>query len=167
MREGYIPRPSRHKATGQAVVCLCGKDFYLGRYGSAEANAAYERLIGDWLRNGRTLPGAAPSGPTVNEVILAFVRHAEGRYITADGSGEAAHVKDACKVLRALYGRTPAADFGPKALKAVRSKMVGKGWCRNYVNSQVNRLKRMFKWAASEELMPPSVYHGVQSVGSV
>jgi hypothetical protein len=77
MRDTHIPRPSRHK-TGQAVVRLCGKEHYLGRYGSAEANAAYERLIAEWLANGRTLPGSAPSGPTVNEVILSYLRHAEG-----------------------------------------------------------------------------------------
>jgi integrase len=166
MKNDYIPRPSRH-ATGQAVVRLCGKDHYLGRYGSAEANAAYERLIAEWLANGRTLPGTSPTEPTVNEVVLAFVRYAEGYYAASTKCGEVPSIKEACKVLRSLYGRTPSSGFGPKAMKLVRAKMVEKGWCSTYVNHQVNRLRRMFKWAVAEELVPASVHHGLQALTAI
>jgi integrase len=160
----YIPQPSRHKATGQAVVRLNGKDHYLGRHGSPQARAAYEQLIARWLANGRTLPDEA-AGRSVNEVLLAFVRHAEGHYQrTGRRCSELAGVKDAARVVRAVAGREPAGSFGPKILKAVRQRMVERGWSRNYVNKMVNRVKRIFRWAASEELIPPSVYHGVQSV---
>jgi len=43
------------------------------------------------------------------------------------------------------------------ALKAVRQVMVQAGHCRNHVNKNVSRIKRMFKWAAEEELIPGSV----------
>ena len=36
-----IPSVVHHKPTGQARVRIAGKDFYLGRYGSKEARAAY------------------------------------------------------------------------------------------------------------------------------
>jgi integrase len=42
--------------------------------------------------------------------------------------------------------------------------MLTRGWCRSYVNHQVNRLKRLFRWAAGYELVPPSVHHGLQAV---
>jgi integrase len=162
-----IPRASRHR-TGQAVVRLNGHDHYLGRHGTPEAKAAFERLIARWLAHGRTLPPEDGAGLTVNEVILGYVRHAEQHYQVSGGKcSELDGIKDALSIVKAMYGRRPAADFGPKALKAVRQKMVERGWSRNYVNKQVNRVKRMFRWAAGEELIPPSVYHGVQSVPAI
>jgi integrase len=63
-----------------------------------------------------------------------------------------------------LYGRTPARDFGPLALQAVRQKMIEAKWCRTYINAQTSRLRIVFKWAVSNELIPPSVYHGLITV---
>ena len=71
----YIPKPSLHRS-GQAVLRLNGKDHYLGRYGSAEAQAKYETLIGSWLNSGRCLPSQT-AGPTINNVILGYIRHAD------------------------------------------------------------------------------------------
>lgn len=70
-------------------------------------------------------------------------------------------------VVRELFGRTPAAEFGPKQLKAVRQAMVERDWCRNVVNAQVDRVKRMFKWATAEEMIPGDVYHSLLAVESL
>jgi integrase len=70
----------------------------------------------------------------------------------------------AIKPLKELYGTTPAADFGPLALKVVRQKLIDAKLCRTTINQRVGCIKRIFKWAASEELVPSSVYHGLQSV---
>ena len=48
-----IPKLTRHKASGQGVVRLNGKDHYLGRFGDRETQKAYDRLIGEWLANHR------------------------------------------------------------------------------------------------------------------
>ena len=59
-----MPRTNRppsyrlHKATGQAVVTIDARDHYLGRYDSAESRAEYDRLIAEWLANGRQLPAS-------------------------------------------------------------------------------------------------------------
>jgi integrase len=73
-------------------------------------------------------------------------------------------LRAAMRLVRELYGRTPAKSFGPLALKALRQRMIDKGWCRAYINRQVNRIRRLFRWAVSEELVPADVYHGLQSV---
>jgi hypothetical protein len=73
----------------------------------------------------------------------------------------------ALKPVKMLYGHTAARDFGPLALKAVRQWMVTTGWTRGYVNSCVGCVKRMFKWAVEQELVPPSLYHGLQAVGGL
>jgi integrase len=66
--------------------------------------------------------------------------------------------------LKRLYGPTPAGEFGPVALCAVREEMIRLGWCRTHINRQANRLRHVFKWAAGRELLPPSVYHALQAV---
>ena len=60
-----------------------------------------------------------------------------------------------------------AEEFGPLALQVVRDRMVKEGWSRTYINAQVGRLKRCFKWAGSRELIPPSTFHGLQTVNGL
>ena len=67
-----VPKLGRH-ASGQAVVRLGGKDFYLGRFGTPEAQAQYDTLIAEWPSRGRTLPQAQDAELSVNELVLAYV----------------------------------------------------------------------------------------------
>jgi len=48
-----LPRYGKHSARNLARVRLNGKDFYLGEYGSAESYARYDRLVAEYLANGR------------------------------------------------------------------------------------------------------------------
>ena len=48
-----LPRYRHHKATGQAVVTVFGKDRYLGPWQSKASRAEYDRLIAEWLAAGR------------------------------------------------------------------------------------------------------------------
>ena len=70
-----------HKSSGQAVVTIHGRDHYLGKHGSPESEQAYRRVVAEWLASGRVGQDArrepGSSGPTVEEVILAFWRRAE------------------------------------------------------------------------------------------
>lgn len=78
-----------HKPCSQAVVILDGKDLYLGRHSSPESWAEFDRMVAEWLCKGRRLPAlASPSGSdlTVNEMLLAYLRHAEAYYVKATGS---------------------------------------------------------------------------------
>ena len=50
------------------------------------------------------------------------------------------------------------------ALKAVRQRMIELGWCRNVVNRSVGRLKYVFKWTVSQELIPPTVHQSLAAV---
>lgn len=42
--------------------------------------------------------------------------------------------------------------------------MIEAGLCRGVINQRIGYLKRIFKWAASEELVSADVYHALQSV---
>ena len=120
-RRKRIPSYRLHKASGQAMVTLDGKDFYLGTHGTAKSRAEYDRLIAEWLANGRSI-AARSRELTVSEVILAFLRHAKKYYAQPDGTPgqEYGNIKVALGPVRRLYGRTKAAEFGPTALKACR-----------------------------------------------
>src|SRR5437660_6217874 len=123
-----IPSYCRHKATGQAVVTLGGKDFYLVAYNSAESREKYNRLIADWLVNGGKLTPLAevPEDFTVAELMARFIQNAARNYVRPDGqrSSEVDCYRSAFKPLRELYGTTPAKGFGPRALAALRQKMI-------------------------------------------
>jgi hypothetical protein len=153
------PAYRRHRASGQALVTLNGEDRYLGPYGTKTGRAEYDRLIAEWLSRGKK---AAPRADeiTVIELIDAFLEHAEGYYRGADGkpASEYGNLCDALRPVKRLYGLTPAAGFGPLALRAVRDEMVKLGWCRSHINRQVNRVRHVFKWAAGRELLPAAVH---------
>jgi hypothetical protein len=38
------PKYRKHRASGQAIVTLSGKDHYLGRYGTKASEREYDRL---------------------------------------------------------------------------------------------------------------------------
>ncbi|XZE47345.1 tyrosine-type recombinase/integrase [Planctomycetaceae bacterium SH248] len=73
-------------------------------------------------------------------------------------------MRDIVKTLSARHGVLLASTFGPKVLKEFRSYLVSTKLCRNEVNKRVGRVVRIFKWAASEELIGGEQYHALQSV---
>jgi hypothetical protein len=44
------------------------------------------------------------------------------------------------------------------ALRALREEMIRSGLARTTINWQIGRVRRMFRWAVSVELIPASVY---------
>jgi hypothetical protein len=56
-----VPSYRLHRASGQAVVNLGGKDIYLGQHGTRESQTRYEQLIAQWLASHRHL--STPGGP--------------------------------------------------------------------------------------------------------
>jgi integrase len=172
-RPRSIPTYRRHKQSGQAVVTLTDpsgrrRDVLLGKYNTTSSRQEYARVLAEWEAAGQLLPdaveGAAKTDLTLNELILAYWHFAEEYYGFTPERGDAACLRGVLAVVRQLYGNARALDFGPLALKACREKMVEKGWSRSYVNAQVDRLRRMFKWAAGEELLPVSVYDNLRAV---
>jgi len=163
------PRYCRHKSSGQAVVTLDGKDYYLGPWGTKASKAEYDRLIGVWLTGGRQMPGGHASDLTVTEVVARFWEHAKTYYRHPDGSptSEIRAYRPALAILNRVYGATPARDFGPLALDVVRTAMIDRGWGRKSINISIGRVKRAFKWAVAKELVPASVHHALSTVAGL
>ena len=113
----------QHAGTGQAVVTIASpsgsrKDVYLGTYGSEASVIAYGSSLVEWKAAQKPL--GAPGCLSINELLLAFLRHAETYYSVE--SRELVKFKYSMKPVRALFGSLPADQFGPKALKAVRER---------------------------------------------
>jgi integrase len=173
-RSAKIPSYRLHSQSGQAIVTLTDglggrRDVLLGKYDTPESRVEYSRVIGEWEARGRRLYDQADEEPdalSVNELMVAFLEHAERHYRRADGTNtsELRDYKLSNRPLRELYGTLPVAKFSPLKLKAVRQKMIDAGLSRNVVNQRVGRLVRAFKWGVGEELVPESVWRALTTV---
>jgi integrase len=179
-----VPRPRKwpppvyhHKGRNEdrMVVYRSGKRELvpLGPHGSEEARAEYRRLLAEMEANGGELPIKATAELTVDELLDAYTAHAEVRYANSrNHRKQMERIYRSAEVASRLYGHTPALEFGPKALKAVRHAMASGswlteeeraerlkaghgtgGWTRGHVNLCVGCVRRAFRWAVAEELI--------------
>ena len=63
-----LPKYRNYKASGQAFVTLNERDCYLGPHGKSESKAFYDRLIAEWLIQGRA--AQAPTLETITVTVL-------------------------------------------------------------------------------------------------
>ena len=176
-KPNVFPSYLLHQPTGQARVRIKGQDYYLGQYGSDESRIRYGGLIAK-LAGGVPIDPVADSnrgslprnesddpGPSVGELCLVFLRHAETHYVKNGKQTSEVHIlKSVISPLNTLYGMLPAKDFGPLALKAVRVRMIELGWCRDTVNAGMSRIRRIFKHAIANELIDGSLLLRLQCV---
>jgi integrase len=166
MSHRRIPSYRLHKPSGQAVVTLNGKDYYLGPWMSKASRFEYDRLISEWIANGRQMPSATSIGEmTVSEFLVAYWNFAKG-YYTNNGqpTKELSCLREALRPLKRLYGHSLVHDFGPLALKSIQRALIDSDLCRTHINHQVNRIRRVFKWGVENELVPSDVLHGLRAV---
>ena len=174
--------PAYRKREDRAVVTLTDRhtkerhDYPLGPYDDPTSRQRYHQLLAEWEANDyrlppplKTYPRGAAGQMTLDEISLAYWKHCQGYYF----SDEVHCIKGMIKIVRQFFGTSVASDFGPKSLRLVRDQIVRGDskaepprlpWSRKYVNHQVQRLCRMFKWAASQEMLPASVYQQLLTV---
>jgi integrase len=159
------PKYRHHRPSGRAVVSIPGEgDIYLGDFGTAASRAAYHRLIAEWNARGRN-PAPPPEAPlSVEDLAALFWQHARDYYGGSVNRGELSMLKSVLRPLKSLYGTTPAKDFSPRKLKAVRQWMIDQGWARQSINKHVSRLRGVFKWGVAEELVPASILEALRAV---
>ena len=181
-RSKKIPSYRRHKSSGQAIVTLTDgtgrrRDVLLGKHGSAASRTEYARVIAEWEGAGRRLSVPATLADlTVTELIVRYWAHAKEYYRSPDGkhTSEVVGCRVSLRPLAHLYGDTSAKAFGPLAFKAVRN-LISAGYehpkfgpqpalARKVVNQRMGRIRRMYRWAVSNELVPGSVLHSLGSV---
>ena len=155
-----------HKPSGKAIVTLGHRMYYLGEYGSPESHAEYDRLIAEWVDQGRpSVMQADLDQPNINELVLAYWSHCQTYYVkNGKTTGELENIRTAMRPLVRLYGESAAEAFTPQRLRAVRERMMEMGWCRRHINKQVCRVRRLFKWAVAEGMLGAEVWHALTAL---
>ena len=110
-----LPKYRKHKRSGQAIVNLNGKDFYLGPHGTKASKLEYDRLIGEWLSNERELPGDRAGEVLVKQLLAAYWRHCRSYYVLQDGkaSDEQRNIKYALRHVRRRNSSTSGIKLRP------------------------------------------------------
>lgn len=182
-RKGSVPTLQHHKPSNRARVWINGRTHWLGKWGSPEASLAYDRLIAEYLANGRVdvqaEPQQAEPAPVVNESVeqiipealtvaelaAAYLEHCRIYYRTPDGKITSTY-GNALQAVRALrpFDDTVAANFGPRKLGMIRDSEAASGRPRVGCNALIKSVRRLFQWGESQELVPRGTYNSLKTV---
>ncbi|WP_413430906.1 tyrosine-type recombinase/integrase [Crateriforma spongiae] len=157
----------RYHVSGQAVVTLDGRNFYLGEHGSPQSWAKYYALLAEYNANGQRMPEQVETHKsdqpvTVRCLTAEFREHAKVRY--AKNAGELSRYGSLCSVLEDEYGDDPVENFGPRKLAELRDLFVASGNCRKYVNTQTRCIVSIFRFGVSREIVKPEYLVALQTL---
>ncbi|HBT78353.1 MAG TPA: hypothetical protein DEB39_15835 [Planctomycetaceae bacterium] len=155
-RPGEMPQMLK-TAKGRPYFYIKGQKYYLqGAYGSVEAEQDRLRKWAEYGAGHHVQPGRRKP-VTVAMLVRAFLLWAKKKYVK-HGRSTQSYERYCYTVepLLELYSATPVSEFGSKALKAVRQKMLETGrLCRTIINERIGYIKYIFKWGVGEELVEP------------
>ncbi len=73
--QSKVPSYRLHRGSGQAIVTINRRDFYLGQHNAPDSRKRYNRLIAEYLSTPETflLSNSKKPDPAVSELIVAFL----------------------------------------------------------------------------------------------
>ena len=157
-----IQLPKMYRDRNQAVSKYKGKRIYHGAWGTPEAEKSYKRFIAALLES-PTLPLRIDKDTDVliSELADAFLESIESRMDRT----EYKHFKYAIGYLADVYGELAVNEFSPKKLKVARAQMVKTGTlCRRTINRYIGKIRRIFTWGVSEEIVQSNVADALKAV---
>ncbi len=167
-KQKSVPSYRYHKARDCAVVTINGRNFYLGPFNTPASKEKYARLIAEFAVTGNATPQPRSTQRpplTITELCVSHWQWAQAYYQRGGKpTGQLHIVKMALREVRQLYGGTHACDFGPLAFRALQESMVAAGRSRNVINQLCAIVRRMFRWAASHEMLPASIFQSLATV---
>lgn len=124
-----LPKLCCHKATSRAFVKLNGRFRYLGEWGSEEARRQYRDICDDLLCQGKR---KTITHLTVDQLRVGFLAHGKAYYVDPTGkpTGETNNIREAIQFLDPWQDE-PAAQFGPRKLKAARHAVPDRSFQRS------------------------------------
>jgi integrase len=105
----------------------------------------------------------------IPDLVRAYMVFAKEYYVDPEGANtsEVGYIERTLEVLLDCFPSLSVDEFGPLRLKEVREVMIDKKWCRKQVNQRISTIRRMFKWAVSEQILSPMILHGLQAVSGL
>jgi integrase len=185
-RKKVWPPPLKpHKASGQGRCRWGGHDYYFGPWGDPQTQEAYQRFVARLEAQGGNAPAPGHAAPcrTVADVVAAWLEQESGRY--DPGGEEVRHVRTACAALTRLHGSDDAATFDALALEGVRTALLSGSWrseeerqalkkagrevgyCVRHAGLQVNRIRRVWRWAERKKLVPRGSWGELRTLPAV
>ena len=174
----------RYHISGQSVVTIDGRDYYLGKHDSPESLARYTVLIADYQAGGLKLPAdfdarsvderaaaildrsqptqQAAQPLTVRHITASYREHVKTKY--ASNGAELHRINQICDEADKHEGDKRTDDYGPLALQRQRQRWIDGGNSRVYCNRLTNAVVRMFKYAVSQELASNETWQKLKSV---
>ena len=176
----------RYHISGQSVVTIDGRDYYLGKHDSPESIARYAVLIATYQAGGLKLeanfdpadldaraaillnqmepqPTQQAAQPlTVRHITASYREHVKTKY--ASNLSELQRVNQICDEIDKHEGDKQTDCYGPLALQRQRQRWIDAGTSRVYCNRLTNAIIRMFKFAVSQELVSNATWQSLKSV---
>lgn len=155
------PKLCHHKKRGYAFVYVGTKQVYLGRWGSSEAQAAYDRFLLKWAKsNQETEHPRQTDDYLLAEVVCAFLEDYERRPV--QNKSDLNTFRLLSRRIGKLFPRHRADDFRISDLETLRDSFQQKGfdrkgkhqeYTRTYLNKLINRTKTIFSWGVAKEMV--------------
>jgi site-specific recombinase XerD len=157
-----VPAYCRQKESGRPDRAFCridGKKINLGRWGSSESKAKYSRLIA-----GEDLE---PVGkPVIIEELLAqYLDHIDAFYDRDSRTWQKHRL--AMRMLREHFADLPIKDFRGPQLKELQRTYADRGLERKYIGKLIERIKQLFRWGLSEDLVPADSFASIDAVSGL
>lgn len=151
--------------SGLGYVFYKGKRHYFkgAPYGSDESRRMYYQWLADNIGQ-EPPPSRNETTIYVGDLCQAFIEYALQHY--KESSTELTHFRMAIAyIMRCGLQKTRVDDFGPLKFQEVRDLMVADDkWNITTINQEMQRVKRIFKWGVSRELVPTDVLVALNTV---
>jgi integrase len=158
------PRPTIHVTRGSERVSIGGRWHILGPVGSAKARAEYARVLALLASD----PLARITKPESYLLVTLCKDYAASDEMPVKSMR---NYLRAAEMLCEAHPTTPAAEFGPLALRAWQKSLCDladatgrKVYSRDYVAKLIGIARLIFRWGAQTERIPAEVYHALQTV---
>ncbi len=158
------PAYAHHKATDQARCRINGRDIYLGKFNSPASRERYDDLISEFYRSS----DLDRYRLTIDELAVRYIDFALTYYVKdSKTTSEVDCIRYALRPLVKLFGTRRCRDFGPLLLKQYRDELIRLDFARKTINNSVGRVRRMFRWATENEVLPVEVYQALAAVAGL
>jgi hypothetical protein len=145
-KRNLIPSYLRHAPSGQAYCRVGGRVTYLGPHGSERSRENYARVLQAIVSGAVTV---SPRELTVADLAREYAQ---------------ATVDPVVEEVAGSLGGVVAARFGIDHIRTLRAEWVSRGLGHEAINQRVSRVRRCFRWAANEGLVPPGVWAALAAV---
>lgn len=156
----------RKHVKGYFFIRLHGKDHYLGKDKSAAYIKAKPLLAAYLVGQSISTSSSSPSSEmTIEEISIGFLLDEKKKYANSDhDTGSFGRCRLSIQLLIDDFGNQNPNNFGPRALKKLRDKLIESGLARSTINTRINIIRSCFRWAVENEFCSPEVYQALQAV---